>query len=898
MTAAASVNPELRDLYARESAAIQLEFSETGDGRRALDRRTALVDSIVQSLWNEIIVPSAPKQPAATNGNASHNQHHNSDSLPPSSGPKNFALIATGGYGRGWLFPHSDIDLLFLHAGTDTENEFKDPIRRFSQELWDLRLKLSPATRTLAECERLDPNNLEFAISLLDCRYLAGDRDLFMRLREKSVPQLVSRECHALIQNLGELTRARHHKFGNTVFHLEPNVKDGPGGLRDYNVACWLALISAMEKLRRWPDAQTLLPVSSRRAFDAALDFQMSVRCFLHFRDGRDDNMLSWDAQEDASARKIGAADAEITNAADWMRVYFGHVRNVHRVCTQLLEEIPAAWSSLYRQFQGWRTKIASPDFSVVDGLIFLQQPTALQDPEKLLGLFHFLAKHGLKLSTTTEYKVEQALPSLASTPPRGGELWLYLQETLVQPHAADALRAMNALRLLTLLLPELKGIEALVVRDFYHRYTVDEHSFLAIEHLHRLKESKSEWDRRFAELLGELEQPELLYLSLLLHDSGKGVPSDNHVEASLDLTETCAQRLDLDAADRETVRYLVASHLDMSAAMRRDVFDPANVKTFAEKVGTPERLKMLCLMTYADIKAVNPDAMTPWKADNLWQLYIASANYLSRSADERVHTGTGHDTDAASPGLANLAHLRSLAPVAGKKINIFLEGMPQRYLRIHGATDVLAHAEMASRLGQDGVLCELKQVRHWYELTLITTDRPFLFASVSGALAAWGMNIVKANAFSNAAGTVVDTFYFTDRFRTLEMNIQEWDRLKKNIADVVKGQADVARMLRDRLKSEKTNGTKVKVATQIEFDDQSSAHSTLVQILTQDRPGLLYQMCSLISKHECNIEIALVETEGQMAIDIFYLTSAGAKLTPDRHATLGQLLRQELSGK
>jgi UTP:GlnB (protein PII) uridylyltransferase len=192
------------------------------------------------------------------------------------------------------------------------------------------------------------------------------------------------------------------------------------------------------------------------------------------------------------------------------------------------------------------------------------------------------------------------------------------------------------------LLLPELKGIEALVVRDFYHRYTVDEHSFLAIEHLHRLKESKSEWDRRFAELQGELEQPELLYLALLLHDSGKAVPSENHVELSLQLTDSCAERLDLDPVDRETVRYLVASHLEMSAAMRRDVFDPANVKSFAERVGVPERLKMLCLMTYADIKAVNPEAMTPWKADNLWQLYIACANYLSRSADERVHTGDG----------------------------------------------------------------------------------------------------------------------------------------------------------------------------------------------------------------------------------------------------------------
>jgi len=897
MTTGPTLRSELSELYFRESAAIEQEFSVSGEGRTALGRRTALVDSMVQRLWKEIIVGS---EVAGSDVISSRSSRGRADL----GGPKNFVLVATGGFGRGWLFPHSDIDLLFLHSGGNSESELKDPIRRFSQELWDLRLKLSPATRSLAECERLDPNNVEFAISLLDCRYLAGDRELFSRLREKAVPRLVERDCQSLIQNLAELTRARHHKFGNTVFHLEPNVKDGPGGLRDYNVANWLALISAMEKLKVWPDTKTLLPVSSRRAFDAALDFQMSVRCFLHFRHGRHDNTLTWEMQDEAAARKIGASDVEIANAADWMRLYFGHVRSVHRVCNQLLEEIPAAWSSLYRQFQGWRSKVASDDFSVVDGLIFLkqskqpQQPGGLRDPEMLLRLFHFMAEHGLKLSTTTEYRVEQALPALAATPPRGAELWLYLQETLVQPHAADALRAMNALRLLALLLPELKGIEALVVRDFYHRYTVDEHSFLAIENLHRLKESKSEWDQRFAGLLSELEQPELLYLALLLHDSGKAVPSENHIELSLRLTDSCSERLDLDPVDRETVRYLVANHLEMSAAMRRDVFDPANVKLFAEKVGVPERLKTLCLMTYADVKAVNPEAMTPWKADSLWQLYIACANYLSRSADERVHTAESSNPGPSTLASSNLAHVRSLAPVAGKKINVFLEGLPQRYLRIHGATDVLAHAEMAARLGQDGVQLNLKQVRHCYELTLITTDRPFLFASVSGALAAWGMNIVKANAFSNAAGTVVDTFYFTDRFRTLEMNLQEWERLKKSIAAVIKGEADVARMLRDRLKSEKLQGAKVKVATQIEFDDSCSAQSTLVQILTQDRPGLLYRMCSLVSKHECNIEIALIETEGQMAIDVLYLTSGGAKLSAERQAALGQALQDELATK
>ena len=217
--------------------------------------------------------------------------------------------MATGGFGRGWLFPYSDIDLLFLYCRSRRRGTYKDPIRRFSQELWDLKLKLSPASRTLSECDRFDPNNTEFTISLLDCRYLAGDRDLFARFHDKTIPKLVMRESKPLLQGLAEVTRERHGKFGHTVFHLEPNLKETPGGLRDYNVACWLALISAMGKLGDWPDASSLrAPV--RKQLEAALEFLMATRCFLHFRHGRDDNALSWEAQDEAAARKIGASDA------------------------------------------------------------------------------------------------------------------------------------------------------------------------------------------------------------------------------------------------------------------------------------------------------------------------------------------------------------------------------------------------------------------------------------------------------------------------------------------------------------------------------------------------------------------------------------------------------------
>jgi [protein-PII] uridylyltransferase len=863
MVAASSLIGELRGSINDESARIQREFESTGDGRACVAQRTRMVEDILARLWRDIV---------------------SSDE----SRPANFTLVATGGFGRGWLFPFSDVDLLFLFNDRDAEQALKDPVRRFSQELWDLRLKLSPASRTLSECDRYDPNNTEFTISLLDCRYLAGDRDLFRKLHDKVIPKLVMRESKVLLQGLAEVTRERHGKHGMTLYHLEPNLKETPGGLRDCNVASWLALMSAMDKLHDWPEASSLRP-PVRKQLDAALDFLMSARCFLHFRHGRDDNTLSWEAQDAAAEHKVGAPDAEELSAADWMRIYFGHARAVQRTVTQLLEEIPEAWSALYRQVQSWRSRLTTADFSVVDGLIFLQQPSALQDPEVLLRLFHFMAHHGLKLSATTEYRIEQALPALAAMPPRGAELWLYLQETLLQPYAADALRAMHSLRLLTLLLPELKMIDSLVVRDFYHRFTVDEHSFLAIESLHRLKTSQSEWDKRYAELLGELEDPELLYLALLLHDTGKGVPNGNHVQASLEIANGAMDRLDVDPKERAEVLFLIANHLELSAALRRDIFDPRTVAAFAEKMGTTERLKMLALLTYADIKAVNPEALTPWKAENVWQLYMAADNYLNRSADQRVHTEVNDE---------KLARLRSLAPVTGSKFKAFLEGFPQRYLLVHAADEVMRHMQMADELGNDPVLVDLKRGRHWYDLTLVTKDRPFLFATLSGVLAAWGMNIVKANAFSNAAGVVVDTFHFTDRFRTLELNLSEWARFKNSVVSVMLGEADLEKMLRDRQRSEKGAITKVKVETKIEFDDSSSATTTLVQVIAQDRPRLLHRIASSLSEQTCNIEIALIDTEGQMAIDTFYLTSGGKKLKPEHQKQVEKALLVELKAE
>ena len=486
-----------RALYRQEFERLRREFEATGSGRASLRDRTQFVDKLALQLWEQHVPPTVRS---------------------------GFALAALGGFGRGALFPHSDIDLLFLAENDALRGTMKDPVRSMCQEMWDTGLRVSPTTRTLDECARFDPDNVEFTVSLLDCRFLSGDAKLFERLHEKSLPQLVARESDVLMQRLAEVTRTRHLRFGDTIFHLEPNLKEGPGGLRDLHVSRWLETIMALASERKWPDTPNAQPNSESDAVLDAMDFLTSTRCYLHYRGNRDENVISWEAQDELAKRGIA------TNVRERF------VRRMDALVFSPCQDHPSAcagrcWNSfpenVLRCTARFSTGARAPrmkNFRWWMDASISQQTAGARDPFVILRLFTFVARHGVALSVETERRLDNARRGLADTMPLDSRLWEHLREILVLPYAADALRAMHSLGLLTLAIPEFEAIDSLVLRDLYHRYTVDEHSILAIEMLHRLATTDVEWLQPFAGLLTELERPELLFLALLLHDTGKGM--------------------------------------------------------------------------------------------------------------------------------------------------------------------------------------------------------------------------------------------------------------------------------------------------------------------------------------------------------------------------------------
>ncbi len=788
---------------------IRDDFFRTRDATALLARRTERVDALVRNRWTGM--------------------------------PEGLALVAVGGYGRAELFPYSDVDLLILTPDEDMQRVIREPLALYLRDLWDEGLRISQSVHTPQECNHIDATNAELAVSLLDRRFLAGNEALFRQIRDPK-PELG--------RNIVALTKERYERFQSTIYHLEPNVKDAPGGLRDLQVLRWLGKLGAGDQ-----DLPTGVPLLFR------------IRCFLHYLAGRDDNKFTFERQDEIAALDGAASPEEL------MRAYYRAVRKIAKLATRRLDRFESKRSSLFSQFRDRTSRLSNSEFSVIHGGIFFRSAQTLEaDPGLLLRLFDFAGRHGLPLAPDTEERVERAVPAFEKWVAANQPVWPAFRAILRQPKGGKALRAMLETGALSAIFPELREMEALVIRDFYHRYTVDEHTMVAIESILGLREAGAEGRKGdgFCDLALETNDLDLLVTALLFHDVGKGDPETGHVVISRRIAEAALSRSGISERALGVVSFLIDAHLEMSSAMNgRDISEPATARDVAARAGTVERLRLLTLLTYGDISAVHPAAMTPWRRQLLWRLYAATYAELTRELTERATAA-----EAAAVLHENI----------GPELRRFLEGLPPRYLRIHSREEIEEHFRLDRESESRDAAVSLTRSAEWV-LSVVAKDRPFLFASIAAALSSFGLNILKAEAFSNAHGKVIDTFAFADPARGLELNPDEAGQVTRTVLRAIRGEVKVEQLLarRARVKPD----PHALAQARVHFDNTASPGATLIEMVTQDRPGLLYDVAALISRAGGNIEIVLVDTEAKKAIDVFYVTKAGAKLTDDEAAEL-----------
>ena len=838
---------DLSTLHTQSMERINSAFFENGDGMAAVAARSNTVDDIVRGYVDQVI---------------------------PEERQEGLAVLAVGGYGRAQLFPFSDVDLLFLVRSESAAEERKDDIASLLTALWDSNLRASQSVRTPAECVRRAADNSELHISMLDSRFLVGDRTLYEDLASQRLPSFFAKERKSLLGSLVEMAQQRHKSFENTIYHLEPDIKEGPGGLRDLQLACWLSQLAHVGS-DRIPDGEEHIPEDFREPLGEAKRFLFAVRCYLHYFSGRDNNRLVFDLQDTIAQDGSGSAFREVNSAADWMRDFYRSVRVINRLALRMIDEFGVQRNSLFAILRDRTSKLSNQDFSVAHGRVFFRYSKAAeQEPAILLRLFRFVARHGLPLALKTERLAAAARDGLqAYVQSSNGELWPAVRDILRQPHAYEALTAMHETGALFVFFPEVEAIDCLVIRDFYHRYTVDEHSFQALRKLKRLSDDPDPLANRFARLAAEVEKPELLYLALLYHDVGKGMPGRDHSKESVVALNAAIQRLGVSERDADAIRFLVDSHLVMSNYItKRDISDPETITEFVDVVGTRERLRALTLLTFADTSAVNPKAMTAWRKELLWQLYLSAFNRLTANAeDRRIQPETASAVIDSGSSKEECEGLRR-----------FLQGFPHRYLRTHTAEQIRAHHQMSLELGEKTAAVHVERRDALYDVVVISYDRPFLFASLCGAMAGFGLSIERAEAFANEEGVILDTFSVAlSESRGGDMDESEMRSLARTLRRVADGREDAKTVLGKRKKLFGPRG-RMPIEPEVAFDNEASSRASIFHVIAEDRTGLLFDLTSAFSRLGYDIEVVLIETQGRKAIDVFYVVGPQGKLSDE----------------
>nr|WP_298683808.1 [protein-PII] uridylyltransferase [uncultured Dongia sp.] len=779
-------------------------------------------------------------------------------------------LIAVGGYGRGELAPYSDIDLLFL-LPYKMSPYCEQVVEFMLYRLWDLGLKVGQATRSVEECIRQAEGDLTIRTNLLEARYVWGDQDLYENFKARFQKQVVKGHGEAFYQGKLAERSMRHQRNGGSRYTLEPNIKEGKGGLRDLQTLLWLArFVCGVDNMQALVD-QGMLTAAERASFDKALNFFWTLRYHLHYLTGRGEERLTFDLQPEI-ARRLGYTDHAGTKGVErLMKHYFLMAKSVggltRYVCAAI--EAKSFKKPLLRMPVLGIMRKELGGFPIEGGRLTIARADHFtQHPIDLLRIFAVAQKHDVEIHPTAMTATSHSLRLVDRLRDDPAANALFIEMLISEKSPEVTLRRLSEVGILGRFIPDFGRVVAQMQYDMYHSYTVDEHTIFAIGILSRIEKGELKDEAPIAsQVVSEVLSRRVLYLAVLLHDIAKGRAGDHSVLGG-DVAEKLGPRLGLTAEETEQVAWLVRYHLLMSnTAFRRDIDDPKTIADFVDLVQSPERLRLLLVLTVADIRAVGPKTWNGWKAQLLRELYRRAVNLMLGGLD------TTQEDRAAS-----------VITILKQELTDWLD----EDLETHAARGHPAYwlAFPPAALGRQARMIRAAEVeqrplsvefnvdrwRSMTEVTIYTADRQGLFSQLAGAMALCGASIVDARIFTLRNGKALDTFFVQDSEGGPFDRPARLAKLSSTITRVLEAPEQTLAQLHDLPPLANPAARNFPVIPRVLIDNRASATHTVVEVNGRDRRGLLYYLTAALTKLNLQISSAKVSTFGHRAVDVFYV--------------------------
>lgn len=887
--------PRYRSFLKEESARLRILHRAGAGGLEICQARAAMMDVLIRHIFEAVQA-----------------------AFPSTTKPPRLALVAYGGYGRAELNPFSDIDLMFLYAsggGRPAEVTLSEWTSGLLYSLWDIGLKVGHSVRTVDDCVKLANEDMQAKTAMLESRLITGDEKLVQQLRKQFDARcVVGHEDEYIGQRLEDQAR-RRARHGNSAAMQEPNIKNGCGGLRDFQNLLWMAYFKLGYRSTAALQSHGQISVRERKQLDEAHDFLLRTRNELHYSAGNAADVLTAPVKAGVAGGLGYAERSPRLRVEHFMRDYYTHARNIYlitRTLEQRLALVPTPERGL-RLFLGRRSRPPTAQeldgFKIVGRQLLAPSRTIFrEDPNRLIRAFLYAQQRGLELHPDLAQMLRQLVQEgrVDGAFQRDPGVHATFLEILSQRgNVAPTLRSMHEVGFLGKLVPEFGRMTNLVQHEFYHQYAVDEHTIVALEKLDSIWGASQAPQSHYASLLQQIERPEVLYLALLLHDSGKAFPGRPHELVGGELAVRAARRLHLDGATTHTLRLLIELHLEMvKISQRRDLEDRSVIRQLAAEVQTPDTLAMLTLHTLSDSLGTSDTLWNSFKDMLLRSLYYKTRDVLLGGSEfikveRRQRELLQNEVTSLLP--------KTFSP---DEIEAHFRGMPARYFQIHDARAVardltLVHQFMhlqlteADRALEPALLWSEEPDRGYAGVHICTWDRSGLFAKFTGGLAAAGLNIMAAQIYTRSDDIVLDDFFVVDARTGKLPETSVRQKFERLVADVLARGLDPAKALAKAQKYPPLyRAVGERITATVRFDNDTSETCTVIDVEAEDRVGLLFALAQTMYELRLDVVLAKIVTEKGAAMDSFYVTERDRKkvLDPERLREIERRLREAVS--